>query len=406
MPRSARGQKAKLKKKKTDLKVVVVSQGKDWKLAAQVATGVTKKLNQKGMLPAVPFVKPVDRTDTVYQQFRLDGIKGIKAYKKGEFEQATRHFKKAIERLERLMIKYGPSLTLIRKNVRAYYYLGASRLAEADPDGAAEAFRVAATYDPAGTPSAKRFSPDVIRAFARAKKKISANRGDLIIRTPEPARLFIDGHDRGIVPKTVKNLPLGRHFFVLHRLGYLRVTKFIDIENPEGNTWKVNVSADPQQSAMPKFLSSVERELRTKRMAGPWVAKLAKRLNTKQLIVCRASAEESEASWYNAEKKRYKKRVRRPDPVPGKPPVDDITEALLKRKPVFDLGKALVSRCLTDADCSQGQCIAGKCVVSTPFYKKWWFWVAVGVGAAAAAATGALVATMPQKPIIRITNPN
>jgi hypothetical protein len=179
----------------------------------------------------------------------------------------------------------------------------------------------------------------------------------------------------------------------------------MDIDNPEGNTWKVNVSADPQQPNMPKFLSAVERELRTKKMAGPWVAKLAKRLKARQVVVCRASVDEAEASWYDAQKKRYIKRVRRPDPVPGQPPSEDIAKALLKKTPVYDLGKALVARCLTDEDCTEGQCISGRCVVSTPFYKKWWFWVAVGVGAAAAAATGALVGTMPDKPIIRMSNP-
>lgn len=405
-PNEALAKKSGSNKKKTKLKVVVIAKPNHWKTASEVATAVSKKFRSKGRLPAVPTVKKVDKTDKIYQSFRLEGIKGIKAFKKMSFKKAIGHLKQAVDRLERLMAKYGPSLFLIRKMVNAQYYLGACHLGEGDAPAARRAFLVAASYDPNGSPQPNRFSPDVIKAYQEALKARDSNISMVIIRANDSTRLFVDGHDYGSVPQTLKKIPMGRHFFLLYRMGYLRVAKFLDVDTPTGTTWKVNISPDPEQPNTPAFISAVDREMRTKRMAGPWIAKVAKRLGTEQVVVCRASVNDAEASWYDAKKKRFIKRVRRANPVPGKAASDDIADSLFTKKPVYDLGTQLVAKCVSDADCPEGQCVSGKCIVSTPFYKKWWFWVAVGVSAAAAAAAGAVVGTMPEKPILRIGRPD
>ena len=108
-PKEAWAKNSGSNKKTTKLKVVVIADPNHWKTASEVATAVSKKFRSKGRLPAVPTVKKVDKTDTIYQSFRLEGIKGIKAYKKMAFKKAIGHLEQAVDRLERLMAKYGPS---------------------------------------------------------------------------------------------------------------------------------------------------------------------------------------------------------------------------------------------------------------------------------------------------------
>ncbi len=396
---------AKEKQEKPDLKIVVIAESNTWNTAAKVAHAVSRRFSSRGVLPAAPTVRTVDQSDPIYQAFRLAGIKGIRAYRNMEFETSIRHLNEAVENLERAILKYGPSVFLIEKMVNAQYYLGACHLGQGDIKAAERAFLIAASYDPTGSPPSRRFSSDVIKAFQNALKSRDENTGMFIIQANESARLFVDGHDYGAVPQTIKDLPLGRHFFLLYRKGYITVARFIDHDSPSGSTWKVNVSVDPDQSEARDLISSLDRELRTKRDGGPAIEKLARSMGAKQLVVCRASLTEAEASWYDVRKRAFIKRVRRPNPVPGEPAADDIAASLFVETPIFDLGTDLTARCLSDNDCPGGRCIGGKCVVDVPFYKKWWFWVAVGAGAAAAAAAGAVVATIPERPILRLGHP-
>ena len=386
------------------LKVVVITPGRNWKLAASVAEDVSRKLVKKGKLLSSPAASAVPDTDSDYRAFRAAGRQGIRLYKSGSSGKAVRHFKRAIRRAEMILLRYGPNLEMIKKFVRAHYYLGACHLAEANPSDAAEAFRIAASFDPWGLPSRRRFSVEVIRAFRSAKAQAASRQGMLIVRTNRPARVFVDGHDRGIAPKSIKNLPRGRHFVVLHRLGYLRAAKFIDLDGPAA-TWQVNVSQNPRTPEMQPLLSALDRELRRKKRPGRYLKRLAAKLGAAQLVLCRASVDEAEVSWYDVNKNRFTKRVRRAAPVPGKAPSIQLADALMVKRPVFDLKESVVVRCLTDADCPAGKCVRGRCEPTKPIYKRWWFWVALGVSVAAAATAGAVIGTMPDRPIIRITTP-
>jgi len=277
-------------------------------------------------------------------------------------------------------------------------------LKNADPQGSMEAFRVAVFYKPHGTLSRRRFDSESIRAYERAKARINASTGMLVVRTNAPMRLFVDGRDRGVAPKTFTKLPNGRHFVVLFRIGYRRLAKFVDVTSA-GTTWKVRVGPDPAQSDVRAWLPVVDRELRQRKIVGPVTERLARRFGTKQVVLWRASVDEAEASWLDLQKHGFRKRVRRPSPVPGQPAFGRIASALFRPGNVMDLGQSLDAGCLADSDCPGGTCVAGTCVRQKPFYKKWWFWLAIGASVAAAAAAGAVVATMPDKPIVRVTYP-
>ena len=386
------------------IKVVTVARDRTWTTAAKLAVQVERSLAARRLVVLDPSVTRFDPTDLDYLKFRKAGRIAVHRYKAGRYGRSVRALKVAIRLLERLMVRYGAVPLLAKKYVRAHYYLGAAYLKSADARLAAKAFREAAFFAPNGLPSSKRFESEVIDAYRRAKVLAGRRTGTVILRNRRPARMFLDGEAVGVAPTAIQDVPAGRHFLELYRPGFIAVRRFIDLDKT-GFIWAPGVMPDPNQKALRSLLVRAERELRQKKKPGPAVAALASKLVGSQFVFCRASVDESEASWYLADARRFKKRVRRPNPVPGQAPASAILAALWRPKPVYELGQALAAACLTDDDCPGGKCIAGKCVRERPFYKRWWFWVAVGAGVAAAATAGALVATMPEKPIVRITTP-
>ena len=386
------------------VKVVTVARNRTWTTAAKLAVQVEQALVARGLVVIDPSVTRFDPTDLDYLKFRKAGRIAVRRYKAGQYRGSVRALKVAIRLLERLMVRYGAVPLLVKKYVRAHYYLGASYLKLADAGLAAKAFREAAFFAPKGLPSSKRFASEVIDAYRRAKVLAGRRTGTVILRNRRPARMFLDGKAVGVAPTAIRDVPSGRHFLELYRVGHVPVRRFIDLDKA-GFIWAPSVMPAPNQKALRSLLVRAERELRQKKRPGPAIAALASKLAGSKFVFCRASVDESEASWYLADARRFKKRVRRPNPVPGQAPVSEILAALWRSKPVYELGQALAAACLSDDDCPGGKCIAGKCVQERPFYKRWWFWVAVGAGVAAAATAGALVATMPEKPIVRITTP-
>ncbi len=386
------------------VEIVVVARDRTWTIAAKLAVEVERALAARNIAVRGSVIKPFDPTDLDYLEFRKAGRIAVRRYRAGRYSRAIIALRVATSRLEKLMLRYGTLPVLVKKYVRAHYYLGAANLKVADAAAAARAFRVASFFDPKALPSSKRFAPEVISAYRRVALTSSRRTGRVILRNRRWARVFLDGRARGVAPMEIKNVPLGRHFLVLRRIGYVPVRRFIDVD-ASGFIWNPTVMPDPRGKALRALVTGAERELRQKQKPGRALIALASKVGGSEIIFCRASVDDAEASWYLASSKSFKKRVRRPNPVPGRAASRDIVAALWQPRPRYDLGQALAAACLTDDDCPGGKCIAGKCVRERPFYKRWWFWVAVGAGVAAAATAGALVATMPEKPIVRITTP-
>lgn len=384
--------------------VVAVAPGANWQASGRLASALSGTLTKRGFVSVNPAASQVSKQGLDFLEFRRLGHIAVTRFKAEKYRTAIRALRLAIARLERLMLKYGPADLLIQKYVRAHYYLGAALLKNADPRASAAAFRTAAFYAPSGSPSSRHFDAESINAYKRAKRAMNASTGMLLVRTNASMRLFVDGRDRGLAPNTLRGLPQGRHYVVLFRLGYRRLAKFVDLTSA-GTTWKVRVGMDPAQADVRAWLPAVDRELRQRKMLGPVTERLARRFRTKQVILCRASVDEAEASWLDLQRHGFRKRVRRPSPVPGQPAFGRIASALFRHGTVMDLGQNLAAGCLADSDCPGGTCIAGKCIKQKPFYKKWWFWLAIGASVAAAAAAGAVVATMPDKPIVHVTYP-
>jgi hypothetical protein len=120
---------------------------------------------------------------------------------------------------------------------------------------------------------------------------------------------------------------------------------------------------------------------------GPAVQRLKKMLSVESLIVLSRAGRAVVASW--AEGGYWVKRSR---------------GTVAKGNEVVFAGQFLaagpvttpVGGCRTDADCSGGRtCSGGRCVagtVSTPIYKKWWFWTIIGA-AVAGGTVGVILGT-------------
>jgi hypothetical protein len=343
--------------------VVVVSSGKAWKMAASV----------------------------LEQGLRLN--------------PAIRRLRRVIAKIKSLITKQGATPGLLRRYMQAYNYLGAAHQLGANTIAAEAAFRVVLSIDPDRTLKPKYFTAEVIAGFEKLKRTLRP-RGILRVNTDKPTLVFVDGRLRGVAPAVIQGLHPGDHVVELRRLGYLRITRLVTVDAQTGGTLKARVVKDLGKAALRKQMAAVEKALRRSKHPVQAVARLAAMLKVRQLLLCRASLDDGEASLFDADAKKFIKRVRRISALPGTPPAASIASALKRATPVIDLqgGPAASGGACEDSDdCPDGYCLSGQCVSETPIYKKWWFWTLIGVAVGAVAAGGAILGTLPQRPTIQIT---
>ncbi len=392
-------------RRKTVGAVVVVSAGKEWKMAARVA----EQVRQVPKMPPTRFVlvergvptEPVGELRQLLRRIR----RARRLTHKLRLRRAIQLLEAVIRDARELIRTRGATPGLMRRLRQAHGYLGSAQQLNADAAAARAAFAVMLNIDPSYTLSPKYFPTEVIKAFDQLRAGIRRN-ATLRVNTDRPAFVFVDGHLKGTAPTVVQGLTPGLHVVELRRLGAVRITRVLEVDARLGATLKARIVDDPEQKNLRQLLSRVERELRNRRKAGPAVAALAKRLRVDQVLACRASLDEGEASLYDAQARKFRKRVRRLSAIPGTPPVKSIAEALERPTPTLDLqtgSGAQGGACESNADCPDGSCVAGRCVSETPVYKKWWFWTIIGLGVAAVAGGTAALLTAPQRPTIRIT---
>ena len=392
-------------RKRTYGAVVIVSTGKAWKMAAKVMKEVEQ--DPHGMT-ARWIVVDRGKPDEPHQMLR-DMLKRIRKARRLIFKlklrRAKRRLKRVIADLKPLIVKRGSTPGLMRRYLQAYSYLGATYQLDADTGRAKEAFAVALSVAPNRKLSAKYFSAEAIAGFNQIKRSLKPS-ATLRVNTDGPTLIFVDGHYKGVAPAVITGLLPGQHVVELRRLGYLRITRFVEVSSKFGATMKARVVKDLSESELRKQMKTVEQALRRRKRPTKELAALAKLMKINQLLVCRASIDDGEASLFDADSNKFVKRVRRIAALPGSPPAKAIARALKNTSPTIDLqgGPAATGGACEDSeDCSEGYCSAGRCVSETPIYKKWWFWTLIGVAAAAVAAGGAVLGTMPQRPVLRIT---
>jgi len=385
--------------------IVVVSSGKSWKMAASVLEAVEKTphgLTTRGIL--VERANPQE--DIGFLRALLKQIrKARRAIFKLRLKPAIRRLERVIAKIKPLVVKQGTLPGLLRRYMQAYNYLGAAYQLDGNTVGAEAAFRIVLSIDPDRKLKAKYFTAEVIANFEKLKASLRKG-GTLRVNTDQPTLVFVDGRLRGVAPAVIQGLHPGEHIVELRRLGYLRITRFVTVDSQSGGTMKARVVKDLDRAALRQQMGVVEKALRQSKRPVAAVAKLAAMLKVNQIMLCRASLDDGEATLFDADSKKFIKRVRRIAALPGTPPAVNIASALARQTPVLDLQGGPASSggsCEDSDDCTDGYCVSGRCVSETPVYKKWWFWTIIGVAVGAVAGGAALLGTMPQRPTIQIT---
>jgi len=385
--------------------LVVISSGKSWKMAASVLEAVEEKrhgMTTRGIL--VERGNP--REEPEFLRIQLNQIrKARRAIFKLQLKPAIRRLERVVSRLKPMILKSGAAPGLLRRYMQAYNYLGAAYQLDANTVASEAAFRIVLSIEPDRKLRAKYFTAEVIASFEKIKRNLLKG-GTLRVNTDKPALVFVDGVLKGVAPAVIQGLYPGEHIVELRRLGYLHITRFVNVDSQTGGTLTARVVKDLNQDALRRQMVAVATALRRSKRPVAAVAKLAALLGVNQLMLCRASLDDGEASLFDADTKKFIKRVRRISALPGTPPATIIASALKLRSPVLDLQGGTAASggsCDDNDDCPDGYCLSGRCVSEAPIYKKWWFWTLIGVAVGAIATGGALLGTMPQRPTIQIT---
>ncbi len=385
--------------------IVVVSEGRSWKMAASVLEQVQKRpepMTTRGIL--VEQANPEE--DPAFLRLLLRNIRRArKDIFRLRLKPAIRRLRRIIAKISSLLQRNGTAPGLLRRYMQANNYLGAAYQLDGNPTAAAACFRIVLSINPRRRLKAKYYTAEVIATFNKLKRTFRKN-GTLRVKTDKPIFVFVDGHLKGVAPVVITGLYPGDHVVELRRLGYLRITRLVTVDPQTGGSLQARVVKDLKHKNLRKLMAAVERGLRKKERPVEVVAKLATALRVRQLMLVRASLDDGEASLFDADSRRFLKRVRRICALPGTPPATNIATALTRATPVLDLqGGAAASggTCEDSDDCTEGTCVSGRCVSETPIYKKWWFWTIIGVAVGAVAAGGAILGTIKPRPTIQIT---
>ncbi|GAI86074.1 unnamed protein product [marine sediment metagenome] len=102
-----------------------------------------------------------------------------------------------------------------------HVFAGLAHLAQGGQDKAMAEFRQAVSHDPGLVLSGKRFPPDVVDTFARAKRQLLSGQPTQvsIVSRPAGAEVYVDGRSQGTTPVAAPLYP-GRHFIRVELEGY------------------------------------------------------------------------------------------------------------------------------------------------------------------------------------------
>ncbi|MDA3863460.1 MAG: PEGA domain-containing protein [Deltaproteobacteria bacterium] len=382
-----------------------------WKKSSEQLIKLYPQLIQGGKYLTIPFIEvpktPKKEYIYIYAKFYF---KGKKAFSNQKYAKARKLLSQAGDQFFKLAQKSGFSYKLRRRISLSYLYLGAAQLFDALIDEANISFRKAyMVYPGYPLPSSAYKGEATKKAFERAMVYPGKSGGvySLQVKSPVTGQVFINGHFVGVTPITVEGIQKGVHALTWARLGYKPSFQMIKT----GDSKKTVVEIKPKKADNYATLSTKIEETgkflrQNKNDVPPFLPELTKKVRNNDILVFRSSVNDAEISWYDKDIGSWKKRVRKQNIIPGN--LSDKTVAnLFKPTPVYDMDKIVEAqlRCYSSRDCSRGDCIAGKCVVSSPIYKKWWFWTAIGVGAAALGAGTYFLFQVQNRPVFEFSSP-
>ncbi len=143
-----------------------------------------------------------------------------------------------------------------------HVFAGLAHLAGGKQDKAMAAFRQAVSHDPGLVLSRRRFPPDVVNTFTRAKRQLLSNQPTQvsIVSRPAGAEVYMDGKLQGTTPVAAPLYP-GRHFVRVELEGYSPWTLSLPDDFPPKEIKALLVplwSGDPPKELLAKAIAVEE----------------------------------------------------------------------------------------------------------------------------------------------------
>ncbi|MGM0596716.1 MAG: PEGA domain-containing protein [Myxococcota bacterium] len=382
-----------------------------WKKSSKQLIKLYPQLTQGGKYLTIPFIEatktPKREYIYIYAKFYF---KGKKAFSNQQYAKARKLLSQAGDKFFKLAQKSGFSYKLRRRIALSYLYLGAAQLFDAIIDKANISFRKAyMVYPGYPFPSSAYKDEATKKAFERAMIYPGKSGGvyTVQVKSSVTGQVFINGHFVGVSPVTVKGVQKGVHALTWARLGYKPSFQMIKTGDSKKTVVEVKPKKADNYASLSTKLEKTGKFIRqNKEQVPPFLPELSKKVRNDNILIFRSSVNDAEISWYDRDLGNWKKRVRKQNVIPGNLSTKTV-ENLFKPTPVYDMDKIVEAqlRCYSSRDCPRGECIAGKCLVSTPVYKKWWFWPAVGVGAVALGAGTYFLFQVQNRPVFEFSSP-
>ncbi len=328
------------------------------------------------------------------KRFIAKVAEGRRAYQQLKIDEVLR----AMGQAQRWLATCGPEIRDEKVFVDLHLYAGLALLAKNEPTGAAAAFQRAVALNQKTNLSARKFPPDVVRAFETAKQELLARQAGEVsfVSRPAGAVVFVDGVRRGRTPLRGLRLFPGSHYIRLELSGHSLWTLTLP-EFKEATQIKALMVPRVRQAPPKELLASAIANESLSATALRSLRKLARALHAEAVVL-------ASLSWRDKNLHLGVRLYRR-------------QPELIGRARVFNLGSvdeqyadkvAGVVRTLADLRAPGVKLAAGPSAPkqtrplpvasvgnSTAYvndqavwYQSWWFWTAVGV-VAAGAATGA-----------------
>ena len=367
------------------------SSAASFKKVAQVAVAIRAALKSRGRKVIDPAVS-LQGKDIPLPGLALKAQKELilatSHYDGLAFGKARAGFQEAVKS-QRQAVQYGSP---VKDYIKAMQYLAASAFYDGDRAAAIGHFGELLAFDSAAKPDEGVFSPDVLKIYQEATA-MEWKKGSMKLQSTPCAEVYINGKFRGISPLTIKGLVPAHYLVKFRSPGHDAVVQWSAVEQDGVAEVRSELKEGPQYKSYAQAVLAVTSEVKSGR-PGPTVNRLKTLLGASSLILVSKRGKQVQATW--ARDKYWVKQYR--GTVAARKAAAFAGKFLASRAPV-----AVKAQCRSTTDCPSGkQCAGGRCVtrggrsgaVSTPIYKKWWFWTIVGV-VVVGTTTGVVIGTMP-----------
>jgi tetratricopeptide (TPR) repeat protein len=364
--------------------LIFLSLAEDYKANAFIFYYLREEFAKKPIMQFKDLSSILDRGS---QEMHYDNLKQAKEhFNKGKVFYDESNFISALAELEQSVLLYEQSFSFLETEqdfIDALVYYGVCTGMSGVMTDAVDSFKKAINFKPDAVYDFSKFPPHLKELYEKAKSELeSAPRGSLeIVTIPANAEVYVNGHFKGISPIIVQNLPEGRNYIRIEKVGYSKWNSIAEIKGNTEESKTFQLMDAKRSMILNNILPALKTEI-TKEMAGDNIVSLrslffvdyvlflditdsTKKMNEKVVML----------RLYNLDQRllvrEYKEKVEDWTKFSGqaaKKIVDAFMKDIKFEKSFKDMGETPVAK-------------------KTPLVKKWWFWtiLVVALGGTGAA---------------------